>query len=69
MQLNSYQSDGFYDEVFDAAYKARPEARLPLETNRRLRKIPVVGALFCITQLTASASLTGLTNQLANLRA
>ena len=36
MQLNSYQTDGFYDEVFDAEGKARPEARLLLETIESL---------------------------------
>ncbi len=36
MQLNSYQTDGFYDEVFDAECKELPEARLLLETIESL---------------------------------
>ncbi|MGO8786684.1 MAG: circularly permuted type 2 ATP-grasp protein [Terriglobia bacterium] len=36
MQLNSYQTNGFYDEVFDADCKGRPEARLLLETIESL---------------------------------
>ncbi|MGA2074187.1 MAG: circularly permuted type 2 ATP-grasp protein [Terriglobia bacterium] len=38
MQLNSYQTDGFYDEVFDADCKGRPEARLLLETIESLEE-------------------------------
>src|ERR1700689_3197623 len=36
MHLNSYVTDGFYDEVFDSGCKARPEARLLLETIESL---------------------------------
>ena len=32
MLFNSYQTDGFYDEMFDADGEPRPEARLLLET-------------------------------------
>ncbi len=32
MQLGAYQGDGFYDEMFDEAGLARPEAQLLLET-------------------------------------
>lgn len=32
MALNSYQVEGFYDEVFDSQCKPRPEARLLFET-------------------------------------
>jgi uncharacterized circularly permuted ATP-grasp superfamily protein len=32
MKLGAYQSDGFYDEMFDGQGEARPEARLLLET-------------------------------------
>ncbi len=38
MQLNSYQTDGFYDEVFDADGKGRAEARLLLETIESLEE-------------------------------
>ena len=38
MQLNSYQTDGFYDEVFDSECKARAEARLLLETIESLEE-------------------------------
>ena len=38
MQLNSYQTNGFYDEVFDCECKARPEARLLLETIESLEE-------------------------------
>jgi uncharacterized circularly permuted ATP-grasp superfamily protein len=34
--FNSYQTDGFYDEMFDAEGKPRPEARLLLETIESL---------------------------------
>jgi len=34
--FNSYQTDGFYDEMFDADGKPRPEARLLLETLESL---------------------------------
>ena len=34
--FNSYQTDGFYDEMFDAEGKPRPEARLLLETMESL---------------------------------
>jgi len=37
MQLSSYQTQGFYDEVFDAQCKARPEARLLLEAIESLQ--------------------------------
>lgn len=36
MQVSCYQTDGFYDEVFDAGGKARPEAHLLLETIESL---------------------------------
>lgn len=36
MLFNSYQTDGFYDEMFDAEGKPRPEARLLLETLESL---------------------------------
>ena len=36
MQLNAYQTHGFYDEVFDGECKARPEARLLMETIESL---------------------------------
>jgi len=36
MQVDSYQTDGFYDEVFDAGCHARPESRLLLETIQSL---------------------------------
>src|SRR5262245_11155334 len=32
MQLSGYNSDGFYDEMFDEKGNARPEAKLLLET-------------------------------------
>ncbi len=32
MQFDSYQTDGFYDEMFDAEGQPRPEARLLVET-------------------------------------
>jgi uncharacterized circularly permuted ATP-grasp superfamily protein len=32
MQFGAYETDGFYDEMFDAEGEARPEARLLLET-------------------------------------
>ena len=38
MQLNSYQTDGFYDEVFDTEGKGRAEARLLLETIESLEE-------------------------------
>ena len=38
MQLNSYQTEGFYDEVFDADGKGRAEARLLLETIESLEE-------------------------------
>ena len=36
MQFNDYQTDGFYDEMFDHAGNPRPEARLLLETMESL---------------------------------
>ena len=36
MLFNSYQTDGFYDEMFDEQGKPRPEARLLLETIESL---------------------------------
>ena len=36
MQFNDYQTDGFYDEMFDHAGNPRPEARLLLETIESL---------------------------------
>src|SRR5579862_1344981 len=36
MELSSYQTQGFYDEMFDAQGVARPEARLLLETMQSL---------------------------------
>lgn len=38
MQFGQYQSDGFYDEMFDAQGMARPEARLLLETVESLEE-------------------------------
>jgi uncharacterized circularly permuted ATP-grasp superfamily protein len=38
MQLNSYQTHGFYDEVFDPECKAREEARQLLETIESLEE-------------------------------
>jgi len=36
MQFANYQTDNFYDEMFDAHGVARPEARLLLETVESL---------------------------------
>ena len=36
MRFNDYQTDGFYDEMFDETGKPRPEARLLLETIESL---------------------------------
>jgi uncharacterized circularly permuted ATP-grasp superfamily protein len=36
VQFNDYQTDGFYDEMFDHAGNPRPEARLLLETMESL---------------------------------
>jgi uncharacterized circularly permuted ATP-grasp superfamily protein len=36
VQFNDYQTDGFYDEMFDPAGNPRPEARLLLETMESL---------------------------------
>jgi uncharacterized circularly permuted ATP-grasp superfamily protein len=36
MRFNGYQTDGFYDEMFDGAGSPRPEARLLLETVEAL---------------------------------
>jgi uncharacterized circularly permuted ATP-grasp superfamily protein len=38
MQFSRYQTDGFYDEMFDAQGMARPEARLLLETLESLEE-------------------------------
>jgi uncharacterized circularly permuted ATP-grasp superfamily protein len=36
LRFNAYQTDGFYDEMFDASGQPRPEARLLLETIESL---------------------------------
>ena len=38
MRLDSYQTDGFHDEMFDAGGKVRPEARLLLESIQSLEE-------------------------------
>src|SRR5712691_7429251 len=38
MQFDTYQTDGFHDEMFDETGAARPEARLLLETIQSLEE-------------------------------
>jgi uncharacterized circularly permuted ATP-grasp superfamily protein len=38
VQFDNYQTDGFYDEMFDSAGNPRPEARLLLETIESLEE-------------------------------
>jgi len=38
MQFDTYQTDGFHDEMFDENGRARPEASLLLETIQSLEE-------------------------------